>query len=48
MDLYEGQTDPHRDLAHVVQENYPSFLYYTKAILHQNYKKTIKAFIAIN
>ena len=40
-DLYEGNIDPHRDQAHVIQENCPLYLYYTKEISQQNYKKTI-------
>ena len=45
--LYEGKIDPHRDWAHVVQENCPLYLYYTKAIFQQNFKKTVEAFFAI-
>ena len=47
-DLYEGKIDPHTDRAHIVQENRPSYLYYTKAIFQQNFKKTIEAFFAVN
>ena len=47
-DIYEVKIDPHRDQAHVVQENSPSYLYYTKAIFQQNYKKTVEAFITVN
>ena len=47
-DLYKGKIDPHRDRAHGVQEDCPSYLYYTQEIFLQNFKKTIKAFIAVN
>ena len=46
-DLYEGKIDPHRDLAHGVQEKCPLYLYYTMAIFQQNFKKTVNAFIAV-
>ena len=47
-DLYEGKINPHRDQAHVFQENCSLYLYYTKVIFQQNYKKTIEAFIVVN
>ena len=47
-DLYEGEIDPHRDQTHVVQENCPLYLYNTKTIFQQNFKKTIKAFISVS
>ena len=47
-DLYMGKIVPHRDQAYVVQENCPLYLYYTKVIFQQNFKKTIEAFIAVN
>ena len=47
-DLYKGKIDHHKDWAHVVQENHPSYLYYTKAIFQQNFKTTSKFLIDIN